>query len=62
MRTGEPIKGDLESVKDEFRDVFMKARGPEGERIRDNVKALAVELRKERDGRADAVIKELAFM
>ncbi|CZR66912.1 uncharacterized protein PAC_16813 [Phialocephala subalpina] len=62
MRTGQPINGDLESVKEEFEDVFTKARGVEGERIRENVEALAVELRKERDGRADSVIKELAFV
>lgn len=45
MRTGEPIKVDIESVKEEFRDVFTKATGAEGEIIRKNVKALAVELR-----------------
>lgn len=62
MRTGQPIKGDLESVKKEFGEVFAKARGAEGERIRNNVKALAMELWEEKNGRADEVIKELAFM
>lgn len=62
MRTGQPIKGDLESVKEEFKDVFAEARGAEGESIRENVKAMAMELRKEKDGRADSVIKELAFV
>lgn len=44
----------------EFKDVFSKVRGEEGMVLRKNAEELAVELRKERDGRAEMVIAELA--
>ena len=59
-RGGGVIKGEVEDVKREMRDVLTKARGKEGEVVRKNVEAMAKLLREERDGRADAVIKELA--
>jgi hypothetical protein len=61
-RGGGEISGDIEDVKKEFRDVFMKARGAEGEVVRKNAEEVAVKLREERDGRADEVIRELAFI
>jgi len=61
-RGGGPISGDIEDVKKEFRDVFTKATGSEGAALRKNVEDVAVGLRAERDGRADGVIKELAFI
>lgn len=62
MRTGKPISGDIKSVREEFRDVLSRARGPEGLRMRENAQALAVRLRAEKDGKADAVIRELALV
>lgn len=59
-RGGGPISGDVEEVEKEMREVFMKARGPEGEVLRKNAEDVAVQLRVERDGRADGVIRELA--
>ncbi|PMD38695.1 glycosyltransferase family 1 protein [Hyaloscypha variabilis F] len=59
-RGGGPIKGDLEDVKKEMRDVLTKANGAEGAVLRKNAENLAVELREERYGRADVVIRELA--
>ncbi|MCJ1391936.1 hypothetical protein MMC18_004803 [Xylographa bjoerkii] len=55
MRGGPPIVGDDASVEAELRDVFSKARREEGVVLRRNAEALAVQLRAERDGRADAV-------
>ncbi|MCJ1398745.1 hypothetical protein MMC11_001946 [Xylographa trunciseda] len=62
MRGGPPIVGDDASVEAELRDVFSKARGEEGVVLRRNAEALAVQLRDERDGRADAVVRQLALM
>ena len=59
-RGGGPIKGDLEDVKKEMRDVLTKAKGAEGAVLRKNTENLAVKLRGERYGRADVVIRELA--
>ena len=60
LRGGGPIVGDNESVRQEFREVFTKARGREGEELRANAKTLAEQSRMERDGRADHVIRERA--
>ena len=62
MRTGKPISGDIKSVREEFRDVLSKARGPEGLRMQENAQAVATHLRAERDGKAEAVIKRLALV
>ncbi len=59
-RGGGPISGDLEIVKKEFEDILTKARGPEGAELRKNAEEVAVQLRAEKDGRADEVIKDLA--
>lgn len=60
MRGGGPIVGDDSSMKQEFKDVFTKARGREGSILRDNAQALAVQLQVERKGKADSVIRQLA--
>ncbi|RDW65261.1 hypothetical protein BP5796_09953 [Coleophoma crateriformis] len=62
LRGGAPILGDDESVKKEFREVFTKAFGEEGEVIRQNVEELSRQLREERDGKADEVIRELTLL
>ena len=62
MRGGPPIVGDDASVEAELRDVFLKVRGEEGEVLRRNAEALAVQLRHERDGSAAAVVRQLALM
>ncbi|RDW59520.1 hypothetical protein BP6252_12607 [Coleophoma cylindrospora] len=62
LRGGAPVVGDDESVKKEFREVFTKAFGEEGKVIRQNVEELARQLREERDGKADEVIKEFALL
>jgi UDP-glucoronosyl and UDP-glucosyl transferase len=59
-RGGGAISGKLEDVEREFRDVFKKAKGREGEVVRGNVEAMASRLREERDDGADGVIRELA--
>ncbi|MCJ1438144.1 hypothetical protein MMC27_007531 [Xylographa pallens] len=62
MRGGPPIVGDDASLEAELRDVVSKVRGDEGALLRRNAEALAVQLREERDGRADAVVRQLALM
>ncbi|MCJ1323030.1 hypothetical protein MMC15_008381 [Xylographa vitiligo] len=62
MRGGPPIVGDDASVEAELRDVFLKVRGEEGEVLRRNAEALAVQLRHMRDGSAAAVVRQLALM
>ncbi|KAE9362805.1 glycosyltransferase family 1 protein [Stipitochalara longipes BDJ] len=59
-RGGGAIKGDLEDVKKEMKEVFTKARGVEGLELRKNAENVAINLREERDGRADEVIRDLA--
>ena len=60
MRGGPPIVGDDASVEAELRHVVSKVRGDEGAVLRRNAEALAVQLREERDGRADDVVRQLA--
>jgi hypothetical protein len=59
-RGGERIKGDVEDVKKEMKDVLEKARGAEGLELRKHAQSLALRLRNERDGIAEEVIRELA--
>ena len=62
MKTGEAIKGDDDSVKAEFVDVFTRARSDDGEKIRQDLKEVAQKLREERDGKAAMVIGKPAFI
>ncbi|MCJ1382123.1 hypothetical protein MMC17_005235 [Xylographa soralifera] len=62
MRGGPPIVGDDASVEAELREVISKGRGEESVVLRRNAEALAVQLRDERDGRADAVVRRLPLM
>lgn len=59
-RGGGEIKGDVEDVKREMREILTKASGEEGEVVRRHAEDVAVKLRQERDGRADQVIRKLA--
>jgi hypothetical protein len=59
-RGGGDIRGDIEDVKKEMRDILSKAREAEGELIRKNAEYIAEQLKNERDGKADDVIRELA--
>jgi hypothetical protein len=43
-RGSRPISGDIEKVE-EFKEVFMKAMGPEGGVLKKNVEDIAVQLR-----------------
>lgn len=62
MRTGKPISGNPESVKQEFGEILDKAFGPGGDVIRKNAQEVAKELRAERDGRAESKLRELSML